>query len=294
MISRTVLLVTAFMLFAKVAFAGETEQGSSGFFPDEEVRKNFVGVLERQDSLPRLAPMEASTNGRPAPTAIRTAEENLRKWGSTMDAAMAKFFSPTNELNRGHKVAQNGTKNAIPRTYYREDGRQDGYLAVICGGAGCVKKVRFLFSKARLKRVQEVMAEARSSAKCLADIPKCERIGLSAGVVEMEKMVWTGLEGVEYNVQYDSDLMPWPMRYNPSARTQDCVDQATNGMSYVYILAKQGLIRHFHVVDPGETFMHHWTRVADDNGRICEFDLYHRGSAPGAHYPGTGCFLQDK
>jgi hypothetical protein len=198
---------------------------------------------------------------------------------------MRKFFSPTNELNGGHKVAQNGTKNAVPRKYYRKDGSQDGYLAVICGGAGCVKKVRFLFSEARLKRVQEVMVEARSRAQCFADTAECERVGLSAGVVEMEKMVWTGLDGLEYNLEYDSD----PMRYNPSARTQDCVDQATNGMSYVYILAEQGLIRHFHIVDPGENFMHHWTRIADDNGRVCEFDLYHRGSAPGGHYPGSGC-----
>jgi hypothetical protein len=283
MIWRTILLVTAFLLFAKVASADKIGQGGGSFFTDEENRQNFVGALNRQGSIPRLTPSNADAN--PPPAGTRTAEQNLRKWGGTMDAAMGKFFSPTNELNRGHKVAQNGTKNAVPRRYYGKDGSQDGYLAVICGGAGCVKKIRFLFSEARLKRVQEVMTEARNRAKCRADTAKCERIGLSAGVVEMEKMVWTGLEGLEYNREYDSD----PMRYNPSARTQDCVDQATNGMSYVYILARQGLIRHFHVVDPGETFMHHWTRIADDNGRICEFDLYHRGSAPGGHYPGTGC-----
>jgi hypothetical protein len=153
----------------------------------------------------------------------------------------------------------------------------DGSKAIICSGAGCPIKVPFVFSAAHLRRIKSDMAAAQSKANCGADTAKCEMIGLKAAAVTMEKMVHNEKlmklsldEQQAYSVEPENEI--------GKATLQDCVDQTTNGISYLYVLAQKGLMRHYTLIEPGADGIHHWTRIKSDQGQIYAFDLYHRGS----------------
>jgi hypothetical protein len=152
-----------------------------------------------------------------------------------------------------------------------------GNSAVICAGAGCPIKLPFTFTQAHIDRVREKMQRY-----LMEDTPAAERQALRAAVVEMELIVLherletlTRAEHLAYSVKSHKDY---------SARfTQDCVDQATNGTSYLLILAKNGLMKHHRVIHPGQINIfifqpHFFTRIQEiESGHIYRFDLYHRG-----------------
>ncbi|MBS0253209.1 MAG: hypothetical protein JSR78_19290 [Proteobacteria bacterium] len=101
-------------------------------------------------------------------------------------------------------------------------------------------------------------------------------IGLKVAAVTMEKMVHDeklrrlSLEQQQaYSVKPENEV--------GKATVQDCVDQTTNGITYLYVLAQRGLMRHHSIFEPGATFNHHYTRIKSDQGQIYSFDLYHRG-----------------
>lgn len=152
----------------------------------------------------------------------------------------------------------------------------DGYKAIICAGAGCPIKVPFTFSSAQLSKIKHDMAAAETKAHCETDTAKCEMIGLKTAAAAMETMVHNErlsklslAQQQAYSVDPEDEI--------GKATVQDCVDQTTNGISYLYILAQKGMMRHHTIIEPGVTEIHYWTRVKSDQGQILSFDLYHRG-----------------
>jgi hypothetical protein len=152
----------------------------------------------------------------------------------------------------------------------------DGSKAIICAGAGCPIKVPFTFSSAHLRRIKSDMTDAQARAHCESDTAKCEMFGLKVAVVTMEKMVHNEklrklslAEQQAYATEPEDEI--------GKATLQDCVDQTSNGISYLYILAQKGMMRHHSIIEPGADGTHHWTRIKSDLGQIFAFDLYHRG-----------------
>ncbi len=152
----------------------------------------------------------------------------------------------------------------------------DGSRAIICAGAGCPIKVPFTFTNAHLERIKRDMAAARSQAHCEADTAKCEMVGLKVAAVTMEKMVHDEKLSKLSLVQQQAYAVE-PEEEVGKATLQDCVDQATNGITYLVVLAQKGLMRHHSIIEPGADGIHHWTRIKSDQGQIYSFDLYHRG-----------------
>lgn len=152
----------------------------------------------------------------------------------------------------------------------------EGFRTIICAGAGCPIKVPFTFANAHLERIKKDMAEARAKAHCTADTAKCEMVGLKVAVVTMEKMVHDEklrrlslAQQQAYSVKPENEI--------GKATVQDCVDQTTNGITYLYVLAQKGLMQHHSIIEPGASFNHHYTRIKSDQGQVYAFDLYHRG-----------------
>jgi hypothetical protein len=153
----------------------------------------------------------------------------------------------------------------------------DGSKAIICAGAGCPIKVPFTFTSAHLRKIKSDMADAQAKAHCEADSAKCEMIGLKVAVVTMEKMVHNE-KLREMSLDEQQAYATEPEDEVGKATVQDCVDQTSNGISYLYILAQKGMMRHHSIIEPGADGTHHWTRIKSDQGQIFAFDLYHRGS----------------
>ena len=250
-VSGQVVLMAATVLISVRAFAAENGAGSP--VPDPKTASAPA---------PASAPA-APTKQRPGISA--SVKTQLEAWYRS-------------DLPRGDKstpgdytVHIKSVSNRLPV------GVGDGYEAIICAGAGCPIKVPFTFSSAHLRRVKSDMVDAQSKAHCETDTAKCEMIGLKVAAVTMEKMVHNEklrklslTQQQAYSVEPEDEV--------GKATLQDCVDQTTNGISYLYILAQKGMMRHHSIIEPGAEELHHWTRIKSDQGQIFAFDLYHRGT----------------
>ncbi len=196
-------------------------------------------------------------------------------------AELERWFSSDiprgRDLTKGdHSLGVLPVRNQLPVK------RTDGFKAIICAGAGCPIKMPFIYTNTHLVKVKNIMDEARVKSTCLDDTPECELIALKAGVVAMEMIMhdekleplsWAELKA--YSVDDGSDF--------GKRLTQDCVDQATNGISYLYIFAHMGWLKHHKIIHPGQENLmiiqpHFFTRIQSLKGAVLKFDLYHRGS----------------
>jgi len=157
-----------------------------------------------------------------------------------------------------------------------------------CAGAGCPIKIPFTFTKAHIVKAAEAMQSGRAQKNCLANTPACERIGLQYGVRALDNIVKrekldsiSHAQVVKNSVMRDSngdDPSKFFNDINPRQQlTRDCVDQAANGMSFLIVLANNGLLAHHRVITPGLMFVpnpHYFTRIKEFGGRTFRFDLY--------------------
>lgn len=172
-------------------------------------------------------------------------------------------------------------------SYVRYEDRAAGYLMTVCVGTGCPHRVPFIWTKSRLDRVAKEMARAMAAAGCNLDRPSvnCELTGLKRAMVVMEGIIaheklraMSGGEIGAYTVK--GEIGSWDV--------QDCVDQAANGTSYLMILADTGLMKRHRVYYPGHYMgiQPHWfTRLQQPDGRVLQFDLYHRSEGIGRGAP---------
>lgn len=147
-------------------------------------------------------------------------------------------------------VDYKGVKNAPPVKV------QDGYRAVICSGAGCPEKTRFTFTAADIQSVTD-----RMDAACTDFTEECGLKKLGAAMVEFEMIL--------YPVWKEAGR----------SLTWDCVDQTSNGLTYLLILEDLGRLHGFEIVYPGHntTWTHFFDRLKAPSGDLYRFDLYHRG-----------------
>jgi hypothetical protein len=253
-VSDQIVLLAVMALISVNAFAAEKGEGS--LVPD-----------------PKTTPTPTPTpTSAPAPAAPTKQRQAISPYIKTQLEAWYKSDLPRGDKSTPGDYALHikSVSNHLPV------GVGDGYEAIICAGAGCPIKVPFTFSGAHLQRVKSDMAKAQSGAHCETDTAKCEMIGLEVAVVTMEKMVHNEklrkislTEQQAYAVEPEDEV--------GKATLQDCVDQTVNGISYLYILAQKGMMRHHSIIEPGAEVLHHWPRVKSDQGQIFAFDLYHRG-----------------
>lgn len=168
-----------------------------------------------------------------------------------------------------------GQRNKLPAA------TSQGYRVIVCAGAGCPIKMPFVFTHAHLQTISNNMAAERIAKNCTADTPECERVALMKAMVDFEMIMHDNKlkrlpywEYIAYSIDGHSDFN--------SRLTLDCVDQAVNGISYLYILARLGLIKHHRIIYPGQINIgviqpHFFTRIEDTNGKVYRFDLFHRG-----------------
>lgn len=184
------------------------------------------------------------------------------------------------DLPRGRETSQGDRSIGIPRTSNRLPVQTSaGYQTVICAGAGCPLKIPFLFTYAHIEKVVAEMRQVQTT--CGQDSAACERQALSRAMVVMEMIVhdeklktMTSNEQVAYSTTGTYEVK--------KQLTQDCVDQATNGITYLTILAEENLFRHHQVVHPGRINIaiiqpHYFTQLKSRDGTVYRFDLYHRG-----------------
>jgi hypothetical protein len=243
-------LTAATVVIASAAFAAETAP------PDP---KSNVKPSSPTQAFPSVAAASAKTKPAPAPNR------------AVLEAWYRSDFPRGDQVTPGDVTLHiRSVSNQLPLD------TGDGSKAIICSGAGCPIKVPFVFSAAHLRRIKSDMAAAQAKANCVADTAKCEMIGLKAAATTMEKMVHNE-KLMKLSLSEQQAYSVVPEDEVGKATLQDCVDQTTNGITYLYVLAQKGLMRHYTLIEPGADGIHHWTRIKSDQGQIYAFDLYHRG-----------------
>ncbi len=186
------------------------------------------------------------------------------------------------DLPRGRESTQGDRSLGIPRTSNHLPVKTaGGYRAAICAGAGCPLKISFLFTGSHIAKVAAEMTQARTAAGCVADTAECERSALSRAMVVMEMIVHD--ETLKVMTSSEQTAHSTTGTYEAKKQlTQDCVDQATNGITYLAILAEENLFRHHQIVHPGRINIaiiqpHFFTQIKSEDGTVYRFDLYHRG-----------------
>lgn len=167
-------------------------------------------------------------------------------------------------------------KNSLPR----------GNWIKYCAGTGCQIKIPFTFTSRHIDDVRSLMHHARMGSDCLDDTAACERLGLQHAMRAMDKIVkkekldrMSHEEAVKLSVMRDANESGnfWE-KINPKQQfTRDCVDQTANGISFLLVLANNGLVAHHTVASPGLIHVpnpHFFTRIKDSSGRLYRFDLY--------------------
>ncbi|HEY8279738.1 MAG TPA: hypothetical protein VIH99_08950 [Bdellovibrionota bacterium] len=173
----------------------------------------------------------------------------------------------------------------------------DGYRIRICSGTGCPIKIPFTVTRQHLDIVRQAVEKARSSSSCNAGAAACERnVDLRVAVRTLEAIVWREkiltMSYEELKKYYAEGLAGRPNfglggdRTEPGLsqqRTMDCVDQASNGTTYLIVLNEEGYMRRNHVINPGmENFLiqpHFFSRIQDnESGARFQFDLYDRSN----------------
>lgn len=162
--------------------------------------------------------------------------------------------------------------------------RGDAQQIYVCSGAGCPIRLKFIFKSNHRAAVTAVMNKV-----CVANTADCELKRLRAGVRYLETVVWKDLLYVVDSNEIQkawyrnsqSTLTPEP-GYNQQL-TLDCVDQATNGTSYLIVLARWNLMRFYKVAPPGLEHLgmqpHFFTRLQTPSGGYLKFDLYDRSNS---------------
>jgi hypothetical protein len=186
---------------------------------------------------------------------------------------------PVYQLELPRKVSAEGQ---IPGFVRRTD-RATGWLVIACTGTGCAFRVPIIYTEAMLDSVRLVMAMA--TGKLGAENADEEIRGLEAAAVQMEHLLATKLatltrrELEAYRVK-GATHDPW---------TQDCVDQAANGVNYAIVWAEYQLMRFHQPYYPGfknGVFPHFYSRLQRiGDGDVLAFDLYHRSDGIGQGSP---------
>ncbi len=180
-------------------------------------------------------------------------------------------------LNGSAPRGDGDLKNSLPR----------GNKIKYCAGAGCPIKIPFTFSARHIEDVKNLMHHARMGSDCLDDTAACERLGLQHAMRAMDKIVkrekldrMSHEQVVKNSVMRDSmgSDFNFANQIHPKQQfLRDCVDQSANGMSFLIVLANNGLVSHHSVIAPGLIHIplpHFFTRIKDSSGRIYRFDLY--------------------
>jgi hypothetical protein len=174
-----------------------------------------------------------------------------------------------NSLTRGG----GGMKNRYP------DGNRISY----CAGAGCPLKIPFQFSSQDMREVWAEIYQSRKRNNCLKDSQKCELLGLQFATRKMDQIVKRArLDGISDLSRYNSkagsegsESHKWFEKMSPGQQyLRDCVDHATNGTSFLIVLANNGMMKHHRAISPGETTFHFFTRLQSNSGTNYRFDLY--------------------
>ena len=159
-----------------------------------------------------------------------------------------------------------------------------------CSGTGCPFKIPFEFTADEIKVAEKAMDSGRRKENCMADTIRCEQIALKYGVTQMDQIVKERRllkmdrdEVKNFSVgstdSTDSNIS-WMNEFETGKQlVRDCVDQATNGTSFLVILAQNGLVKHHRIIAPGRIDLglqpHFFTRIEDEAGAVYRFDLYH-------------------
>jgi hypothetical protein len=177
---------------------------------------------------------------------------------------------PVYGLEMPRKVSAEG---AIPG-YVRLEDRSTGWLVIACVGTGCAFRIPIIYTEHMLESVRLVMAMAIGSLD--AENAEQELKGLEAAAAQMEHLLAAKLSALTpteleaYRVR-GSTHDPW---------TQDCVDQAANGLSYAIVWAENRMMRFHRPYYPGfksGAFPHFYARLERVNtGEVFAFDLHHR------------------
>lgn len=226
-------------------------------------------------------PVNGPANNPPAhPTGDRdfalSGKADLEKWYAS-------------ELARGNLSSFGNRSIGMPKTYNRLPIKTAaGYQSTICSGAGCQLKIPFVFSQGHLQTVAVEMAAERANKNCTEDTAVCERTALARAVVVMEMIVHDEILAPMTSEQQEACSLAGTYQVRLQL-TQDCVDQATNGTTYLAILAEENLIRFHQIIYPGRINImivqpHFFSQIRSRQGEIFRFDLYHRGSFGKAPY----------
>lgn len=153
----------------------------------------------------------------------------------------------------------------------------------VCAGAGCPIRLKIIFTPSH-----RAIATREMDRVCTENTAACELQRLRAGVRALETVVWRDLL---YKVDPREIRKAWDRNSERTLTadpgqdqhlTLDCVDQATNGTSYLIVLARWGLIRHHKIAPPGLEHLgmqpHFFTRLQTPTGGYLKFDLYDRSN----------------
>jgi hypothetical protein len=165
------------------------------------------------------------------------------------------------------------------------------YRVRICAGAGCPIKIPFVFTQAHLDRVKAAVDSAHG--RCNGDA-ECERqVTLRVAVNTLETIVWQEklmpMTSSELQKYWDESMANRPgfggeptQPARNQQRLMDCVDQASNGTTYLIVLNEEGYLRQHKLINPGINNgiqPHHYSRIKDvRTGEIFQFDLYDRSN----------------
>lgn len=221
---------------------------------------------------------EESTAGTPSPVIDQPQDQDHRGFTLAAKVELEKWLM--SDLPRGRESSVGDRSLGIPRTSNHLPVKvANGYRVAICAGAGCPLKIPFLITTQHIDKVVVEMIATRVT--CAADSPECERAALSRAMVVMEMIVHD--ESLKSMTSAEQTAVSTTGTYAVKKQmTQDCVDQATNGITYLMILAEENLLKHHQIVHPGRINIaiiqpHFFTQIKSRDGTVYRFDLYHRG-----------------
>ncbi len=183
-----------------------------------------------------------------------------------------------------------GTNNFFPRQ--TGSGARRYHMIMICSGAGCPIKMKHTITLPMINELKAV--HAAEAAKCETYNASCELKALRKTVNKFERMI---LRDLLKPAPYEKVAASYVHEGSPGVKQHlnpiDCVDQSTNGITYLVVLAREGMMKLHRVIEPGyEGGVHFFTRIQNiSTGSIYKFDLYHRGIIdPPDYIPYVKCY----
>ena len=155
-----------------------------------------------------------------------------------------------------------------------------GWLMIVSSGTGGAYRIPMIFTDEMMSNIKGHMDRVSTED---SEVGELKRISIAC--VYFEKLFRQKL-----NSMISDELNAYRVTTTTqTVWTQDCVDQAANGMCYLVILTKAGLMKHHTIYYPGlkASITPHWyTRIQKPNGEVLAIDLYHRSSGIGrGHAP---------